>query len=85
MCDGILAHSTWKWDLVEGMGSLDNTVISHLPSEQAAACFGTLFYTLSVRGRVAKSLRTTHGDEHKHLIDGVRHAYLKEDSAGPEI
>ena len=60
MCDGMLAHSTWKQDLVKSLGCFDYHVIFSQPNEQGAVCFPRLFHSFSVHGWVAKKLRSLH-------------------------
>ena len=54
VCDGTLAYSTWKSDLVKNLGCFDYSFIFGLTREQATACFGCLFHSFSVPGWVAK-------------------------------
>ena len=85
LCDGILAHSTWKSDLVKRLGCFDYSVIFCLPKEQAAGCFGSLFHSFSVLGWVAKDVRTVHVAEFLHFVENIRSANLDENISEPEV
>ena len=80
VCDGILVHAWWKSDLVKDLGCFDYAVTLNLPEEHAAACFGP---NLSVRGWVAKELRTIDFEEHLHFGDDVTFPFLHYNNVGP--
>ena len=81
VCGSILAHSTWKSDLVNGLGCFDCFVNFYLLEDQAAMCFGSLYYNFNVHGCLKPS--TCSCCEIYAFFYDVRYAYLDEDNIGP--
>ena len=80
-----MRHPTFKSDLVIGLARFDYSVLFKLPNTVAVDCYQHLFQSFSSRGWVARELPNVHIDDYIEYIDDVRHMYLDEVGAGPEV
>ena len=54
-------------------------------NQQAASCYGCLFYSISAKGWVALELRTLYTEKFVELFDDLRYAFIDEDGHGPTV
>ena len=81
----LVKHPTFKSDLVIGLTCFDYGVFFNLPETVAVYCYQHLFQSFSSRGWVARELRNVHIDDYIEFVDDVRHVYLDELGAGPDV
>ena len=81
----LMKHPTFKSDLVIALECFDYAVLFKLPKTVANDCYQHLFQSFSSRGWVARELRNVHIDDYVQFMDDVRHVYLNELGAGPDV
>ena len=85
VCGELLKHSSFKSDLVVGLGCFDYSVLFILPRGQAKDCYARLFQSFCVRGWLPRELKNVHMDDYLEFIDDLRFVYLDERHIGPTI
>ena len=85
ICHCLISSSAWKSNLVKGLVSFNYRILFELPKEQFSLGNGGLFNSFSLRGWVAKELKTLHIEVYMDLVDDLRYSYISDDGSGTEI
>ena len=86
VCDELIPHNLWETFLVEGLSSLDYSVLCELPEEQTKYFWlSCLFNSFSVRDWMARELTTVHVQAEYGFRWRIEFWVLGDGGSGPEI